>query len=682
MVSRIVSLLKKHRQGLSFGKIAAKLYLSSRERIELKKHLHTLHAGGVVILSQKKYFLRPRAGIIQGELITSQPGFAFVRPDENSGEDVYIPMKSTGGALLGDRVEVFVKEGRRGKPEGRITRILQRKKKVILGLYRERAGQPFVRPLEAHLAEDIPFKNTTGSRLKEGMVISIDRKSLSLDRVLGDLENPGVDTRIVIFSHSLKVAFGLDAEKQAQGIPSRIPSSALLGRTDFRNWMSITIDGENAQDFDDAVSIRKLPGGNVLLGVHIADVSHYVEPGSALEEEALARGTSVYFPGLTLPMFPERLANEICSLRPREDKLTMTVLLEIDQEGNTVSSDFHPSVIRTAERMTYTSVLKILEGNVKESKKHKALVPDLLLMKELALRLREKRNLEGSLDFDLAEPELIYEGEVLHAVVAAERNEAHCLIEEFMVAANEAVAIFLTSENRAFLYRVHPPPSVEALSKLEKILASFDLSLPSPKKVRAKDLQKVLEKAAGSAEEKFLNFQLLRSQKIAFYSADNEGHFGLAKDVYTHFTSPIRRYPDLIVHRVLKNTLEGEAKDLTSLDFLARHCSELQRNAEAAERTLVEWRIFRFLKGKLGDLFDGIVTDVVRAGVAVELNDYFVTGWIPSFDLGQAFLFRKTEKKMIDRRTGKVIGLGYPVCVRLDAVDPLRRRMTLALCDT
>jgi len=591
-------------------------------------------------------------------------------------------MKHTGAALLGDRVEVFVKKGKQGKSEGRITRIVQKQKRAILGLYRERSGQPFVRPLEAHLAEDIPLTKAAVAHLEEGMVVSVRRDDLSLDSVLGNLDDPGVDLRVVIFSHNLKASHDPDAEKEAAEIAVQIPPGALRGRADFRKWASVTIDGENAQDFDDAVSIRRMPGGNFLLGVHIADVSYYVKPDSALDREAAERGTSVYFPGLTLPMFPAKLANEICSLRPREDKLTMSVLLEIDPQGNTVSSEFLPSVIRTVERMNYGSVFKILEGDEGERKKYKSLVPDFLLMSELARRLREKRISEGSLDFDLTEPDLIYEGEILHAIAPAERNEAHRLIEEFMVAANEAVAKFLTSKNRAFLYRVHPAPSIEALSKLAKILDAFGLSLPPPKKVRARDLQKILEEAVGRAEENFLNLQLLRSQRIAFYSADNEGHFGLAKDIYTHFTSPIRRYPDLIVHRALKSALENEAEELNFLERIARQCSELQRKAEAAERTLVEWRIFRFLKGKLGDHFDGIVTAVVRAGVSVELKDYFVVGWIPSSDLGQEFFFRKTEKKMIDRRTGKIIGLGDPVCVRLDAVDPLLRRMTLALCET
>lgn len=680
MVSRIVTLLKTHRHGLSGDRIAAKLQLSSRERPALKKHLQALEGAGVVIQSRKKYFLKDRAGVIRGELVSSQPGFAFVRPDEGSGEDIFVPMKHTGGALLGDRVEVFVREGRRGKTEGRVTRILQKKKKVVLGTFLERAGQPFVRPLEAHLAGDIPFEKSFSLRLKEGTVVAVDRQSLALDGILGHVDEPGVDTQIVILSHDLKAAFDRETEEEAEAIPDQIPQASLKGRTDFRDWKTVTIDGEDARDFDDAVSIRKFRGKCFLLGVHIADVSHYVMPGSALDREALTRGTSVYFPGLTLPMFPEKLANNVCSLRPGEDKVALTVLLEIDEMGKTVNSEFHPSVIRTAERLTYTSVFKILEGDNGERKKHGDLVAELLLMKELAQRLRGKRLKDGSLDFDLAEPELVYEGNILQTVAAGERNDAHRLIEEFMVAANEAVAKFLKSRQHAFLYRVHPSPSVEALSKLGKLLASFGFSLPPAKKIKAKDLQEVLETAAGRPEEKFINFQVLRSQKIAFYSPENEGHFGLAKDVYTHFTSPIRRYPDLLVHRVLKSVLAGGTKDPKTLDSVARHCSERQRNAEAAERSLVEWRIFRFLKDKRGDIFEGIVTDVARAGVAVELKDYFVSGWIPFSDLGKDFFYRKAERTMIDRRAGKSVGIGRPVRVRLDAVDPLLRRMTLALC--
>jgi ribonuclease R len=440
----------------------------------------------------------------------------------------------------------------------------------------------------------------------------------------------------------------------------------------------VTIDGENAQDFDDAVSIMRLPSGNYLLGVHIADVSHYVKPGTTLDGEAYARGTSVYFPDLTLPMLPERLSNDLCSLRPREEKLTFSVLLEIDARGNVAGVEFTPSLVQTAERLTYTSVYNIFEGDTEERKKYAPLVKDLLLMRELASILRKKRVAEGSLDFDILEPELIYQEGVLQRVESFEQNEAHKLIEEFMVAANVAVASFLSRKNIPSLYRIHPRPGKADLEKLREILLHFGLSLPLPDRIESKDLQGVLERARGKPAEKFITFEVLRSLRLAAYSVENEGHYGLAKKDYAHFTSPIRRYPDLLVHRALRKALSGKKGDAIT-EAVALHCSEQERRADQAEKELVEWRIFRFLKGKLGEEFSGTIVDFSKAGPVVELDDYFVQGLIPYSELGNDYYYQKTKSALIGRRRGKRYELGDRVIVILVSVDPFWRRMGLLL---
>lgn len=680
MVSRIISLLKRNKQGLSLTKIAAKMSLSSKERATLKQTLQKLEDRGVILYLRKKYFLRPRANIIRGTLVTSMPGFGFVRPQEDYGEDVFIPAKHSGGALLGDTVEVFVKErGRRGKPEGRIIRVLERKREELFGLYKERAGNPFVQPFESHLDGDIGIKDTSGLQVAEGHVVSVERETLKLIRILGYPQDPGVDTQVVIQKHGLKSSFDSQTQKEADSVPSKIPQDAYLGRVDYRTWTTVTIDGENAKDFDDAVSVRKLEGENILLGVHIADVSHYVEPDTALDMEAQTRGTSVYFPDSTLPMFPENISNVICSLRPRENKLTVSVLLEIDKEGNTVSSEFHPSVICTQERMTYNSVFKILEGDSEKRKKFKRLVPDLLLMQELAQRLRKRRLRQGSLDFDLAEPELIYEEGNLLSILPLARNEAHRLIEEFMVAANVAVAEFLRKKGIPQIFRIHPSPSLESLTRLREMLDFLGITLPLANKIKSKDLQRAIDLAAGKPEEKFLNLQVLKSQSLAIYSEQNVGHYGLAKRDYSHFTSPIRRYPDLVVHRILKQALQGEKGKHMDLESIAEHCSETERNADEAERALIEWRILRFLKDKLGDELDGIIVNVSKAGIFVELDNYFVDGLLPFADLGAEYFVRKREKLVIGRKTGKTYSLGQRIKVVLAAVDPILRRITLSL---
>ncbi|MBN2408232.1 MAG: VacB/RNase II family 3'-5' exoribonuclease, partial [Candidatus Aminicenantes bacterium] len=451
------------------------------------------------------------------------------------------------------------------------------------------------------------------------------------------------------------------------------------GRVDYRNWTTVTIDGETAQDFDDAVSIRKLPSGRYLLGVHIADVSHYVRPGSALERDARLRATSVYFPGLTLPMLPEELSNDLCSLRPRKMRLTVTALLEIDEKGRLIKTGFHPSIIKTAERMTYTSVFKIFQGDGEERRRYRTLVPDFLLMRELASILRARREEQGSLNFDLLEPELVYQEGRLQSVAAFESNEAHHLIEEFMVAANEAVAGYLDRAGRPSLYRVHPPPGRSDLEELRDFLDHFGWDIPGPDKITSKDLQRILKQVEGKPGEKVIQQHVLRALRLAVYADGNTGHYGLAKEDYTHFTSPIRRYPDLVVHRALKAELRGEKEKLTGLAELALHCSEKERKADEAEKDLVGWRIFRFLKGKLGEEFAGIIVDINKAGVVVELEDFFVNGLIPFPDLGGDYYHRTSTHLLVGRRSGRRFTIGQRVTVILAAVDPQLRRMTLVL---
>jgi len=641
MISRIISLLKKNRQGMSYLKIASKLHISPKEKQVLTKNLQKLQDQGVILLHQKKYFFHPRSDIVRGTFVTSQRGFGFVRSEEGLRDDIYIHAKNIGKAQLGDVVEVGVKEfGRKGKPEGRIIRILEKKKNQILGFYKERYQQPFFQSLDSPQVEDIPLQGTSGFRLLEGTIVAVERDTNILQEVLGLPDESGVDTQVVMRSFNLKSSFSDRAEGETAEICNKIPEDEILDRIDYRNWRTVTIDGEKAQDFDDAVSVRKLPNGNMQLGVHIADVSYYVRPGSALDEEAYARGTSVYFPDLTLPMFPEKISNEVCSLRPREDKLTMSVLLTIDKNGQVISSEFCPSVIHTEERLTYDSVFKIYSGDKEEIEKYAPLVPDLLLMLELAERIRKKRVQEGSLDFDLAvEPELVYKEGILHSVLFFARNQAHRVIEEFMIAANEAVARFLVEKDVELIFRIHPPPPMDAITQLREILGFFQISLPRDKRIRSKDIQRVLEQSAGRAGEKFLSIQVLKSLSRAVYSTKNEGHYGLAKTIYTHFTSPIRRYPDLLVHRLLKGALKKKALRLPALDSAALHCSELERNAEEAEKDLVKWRIFRFLKGKLGDELGGIVVHVSRAGLFIELEDYLVSGLVPFQDLDGGYVF-------------------------------------------
>jgi ribonuclease R len=673
---KILSLLKKHREGLPFDKIVDDLDVKRRDRGKLLEDIRKLEAEGRVRYLRGRFLLAEKTGLIRGRFVTARPGFGFVTP-EGGGEDIFIPARHAQGALPGDEVTVVVNErGKFGKPEGKIERINKKERTALLGVYRERGGAPFLQPFDSLSQDDIPLKSRGKLKPVPGMIVEADRGALAVSRVFGMPEDPGVDAQVVIRRYGLRSLFPEDCLREAAAIPPEVPAATLEGRRDFRDWTSVTIDGEKAQDFDDAVSIRRQSAGGWLLGVHIADVSQYVKPGSPLDREAFERGTSVYFPDLTLPMLPEKLSNDLCSLRPQVPRLTVSVLMDIADDGRVRKAEFAPSIIRTAHRMTYTSVFKILEGDAEETKCCADVVPDLLLMQDLARALRERRRAEGSLDFDLAEPELVYEKGKLLAVAAAERNEAHRLIEEFMVAANVAVASAFSEKKMPAIYRVHPPPEIRDLEKLRDLILHFGLTLPEPAKVRSKDLQRVLDKAKGLPGEKFVGRQVLRAMKLAVYSAGNVGHYGLAKTDYTHFTSPIRRYPDLVVHRLLKGLLCRDEPSRLPLDAIAGKASERERNAAEAEQALVEWRIFRLIKDRLGDEFSGMVVDVIKAGLIIELDEYFVSGLLPFASLSGDYEPKPAARRLRPRRRRKTFDLGDEVRVILVSCDPALRRMS------
>ncbi len=677
MEKKILELFSRGKRKWNLGTMARELGLRSYEMKTLRRTLKKLKKQGFIERHRGVYKLAQAPPLLRGEYLSTTLGFGFVRP-EDGGPDIFIPPGANAGAINGDLVEIEVRETKNGRLEGRVRRIVEAKP-TIIGYYQLRFGHALLVPLEDPSHGEIPIEKGEAKGIEEGMIIEIDRRTGRIINFFGPPDDPLVDTKVVIKRFGLRTEYSPEALKEALALPSKINQRVRAGRKDFRRWPTITIDGEDAQDFDDAVSIKKLTNGHYLLGVHIADVSHYVPPGSALDEEAKKRGTSVYFPDLTLHMFPERLATDLCSLRPKLTRLTFSVLLEINKKGEVVKREFYPSVIKTIERMTYTSVYKIFQGDKEESQRYAHLIDDLFMMRELAQILREKREASGSLNFDLLEPELIYKEGKLAEVAAFEQNEAHHLIEEFMVAANEAVATFFSEQGLPSIYRVHPPPAVEDLEELRQKVLTLGLYLPRGNQVKPRDLQQLLRSVAGRPEEKYINTQVLRALRIALYSDENIGHYGLAKSNYTHFTSPIRRYPDLVVHRLLKDALAGKKGSEEDLAELAWHCSNCERQAEAAERELIEWRIFRFLKTKLGEEVKGIVVDVNRAGLIVELEDYFVQGLLSFYDLKGDRDWRRSGDGLIGKRTGRRLRLGDRIEVILANVDPILRRINLVL---
>jgi len=678
MLRKVFSLIAKNRGGVTLHGLAKMLRLPRKDLSALEENLKELENRGAVLRLKNRYIVRQRSSIVAGKVVSVHRGFGFVRPEDDLMDDVFVPSRHFGEARLGDFVEVLIKKKKgQNRYEGRVIRVLARERKDVIGVYRERRARGAVLAWDSPAFEEIPLKKTAG--LMDGMIVKLDRGTLEVNEILGLPDEPGVDIRTIIERFDLPFRFSAGSLAEAEEIPETLRDEDWRDRADYRHWKTVTIDGPDAQDFDDAVGIELQENGNFLLGVHIADVAHYVKPGSALDLEAFERGTSVYFPGLTLPMLPEKLSNNVCSLIPKEDKLAVSVLLEIDRQGKAVRTRFQPSIIRTAERLTYEAVCGLFDGDERLKKKYASLIPDMILMRDLARILSTKRNSEGSLDFDFAEPKLVYEGPSLLNVVPARRNEAHQIIEEFMIAANEAVASFLSQQGEALIYRIHPPPAKEDLIKLREVLAPLSISLPPGGKLKARDLQAAMLQAQGRQEERFIALQILKSLRLAAYSTENRGHYGLAKEVYTHFTSPIRRYPDLAVHRILKTLLAARKTATGELSSIARHCSERERKADDAERELTEWRIFRMLRTRLGDEFRGIVTDVSGAGLNVELVDLFVEGILPFEDLAGDYHFHRFKKVLVGRATGHILSPGMPLKVVLASVDPFLKRMIFSL---
>ena len=731
----------------TYKQLVRELSLHGENRDELEEALDRLCDKGHLVELRSGHFIAvgDNPEYLAGRLSIHRDGFGFLVPDHAVAGiqgDIFLPPPEAAKGMHGDRALVHVTRlGGEGRAEGEIIRILRRAHITVVGEFRIKKRGNYVIPSDERVQQwiqipegmEIPPPQAAVDRVGpaprevksveelDGMIVNVDILEFPADgdqgvgrvvEILGFPDDFGVDVEVMIRKHHLPHHFPPEAIDEARAISHEIPASEYARRRDFRSFDIVTIDGETARDFDDAVWVERLPHGNYALQVHIADVSHYVTPGSAIDKEALFRGTSVYFPDRAVPMLPIELSTDICSLRPQEDRLVLSALLEIDHNGETVSQEFCRGVIRSTERMTYTNVFRVLEGDPAMRERYSKLVDRFELMRELALLLNRRRVKRGSIDFDMPESniELDTAGQMT-GVSRSDRNIAHRLIEEFMLAANEAVASHLEAALIPSIYRIHENPDAKRVMEFEEIAAHFGYSLgvgaiPVKKfavtdkrrdgrKVRkdivmaredfiisSRNYQKLIAKIAGKPEERILSYLMLRSLKQARYSNRNEGHFALAAPAYTHFTSPIRRYPDLIVHRILAHYLD--TKEPLLEDHLLRQLGEdtsfTERRAADAERELVEWKKVKFMQDRVGDEFDALIISTTKYGFFVELADLFVEGLVPIETLpGDRFRYHENGRKIIGERNRKAYSIGDSVHVRLDRADTVERKLNFAI---
>lgn len=681
-----------------------------------------------------------------GTLRVHRDGYGFVvseKPVPGVQGDIFVGHEEAAKAMHGDRVMVRLGHiDRDGRVSGEIQRVMRRAHATVVGEFLVKRGGNFVKPHDERLQQwilipdgmEIPPVTLSEDRVGvkpvevknaeelDGQIVNVEILEFPeggegavgrVVEVLGHPDDFGVDVEVIIRKHHLPHRFPPEVIAQAKAIPSSIPADEIARRRDFRAFDIVTIDGETARDFDDAVWVDRLPNGHWQLQVHIADVSHYVLPGSPIDVEAAMRGTSVYFPDRAVPMLPLELSTDICSLRPNEDRLVLSALIEFDARGEVLTQEFCSGVIHSRERMTYTNVHALLEGDdAALRERYATLLPRFVLMKELALVLNKKRVQRGSIDFDLPEPLIEFDefGEMT-GVTRSPRNIAHRLIEEFMLAANEAVASHLTAQSVPLPYRIHEVPDAKKVAEFEEIASRFGLSLtkggvpmkrfPMTQKTRdgrklrrdthladsnfqigSRAYQQLVAKIEGQPEERILSYLMLRSLKQARYSPYNVGHFALAAPMYAHFTSPIRRYPDLVLHRALRAHLDEKraAYSVGELEAITDDSSFTERRAAEAERELVEWKKAKFMTEHVGDEFAGLITSTQRFGFFVELETLFVEGLVSLETMrGDRWLYQENTRKIVGERTRRTFSIGDKVRVRLDRVDAAEGRLSFSL---
>lgn len=686
---------------MKLKELAILLQVPKEQRSELKAVMDALEAEGKVHVSQKGKYLKGAGRTLCGVYQAHPRGFGFVTI-EGETDDIFIPEKETNGALHGDTVEILLTASPEGKrKEGKIVKITERGTAKIVGLYQVAKGKHygFVIPDNQRFLQDIFVPEERAKGAVDGHKVVVELTSYGSDNakpegkiveILGHVNDPGVDIMSIVKSYDLPVEFPEKVMNQAERVPEEVSEADMAGRKDLREWVMVTIDGEDAKDLDDAVSLTRTEDGkNWILGVHIADVANYVQERSALDREALHRGTSVYLADRVIPMLPHRLSNGICSLNAGVDRLAMSCIMTVDAKGDVIDHEICESVIRVNERMSYTSVKKILEDHdEEETTRYIDLVPMFEEMEQLAGILRNRRHQRGSIDFDFPESKIMLDEEGHPMEIRSyDRNVATKIIEDFMLLANETVAEEYYWREIPFVYRVHETPDEDKIKKLAILINNFGYSLHISDEVRPGQIQKLLAKIQGTPQETMISRLALRSMKQARYTPENDGHFGLAARYYTHFTSPIRRYPDLQIHRIIKDDLRGRMNEKkmehyqTILPEVTRQASETERRAEEAERETIRLKKAEYMEAHIGEVFEGVISGITNWGIYVELSNT-IEGLVHVANMyDDHYDYYEDRYEMVGEHTGKTYKLGETVYVRVIDADCLTRTIDFEMAD-
>ncbi|ADG23350.1 TPA: ribonuclease R [Legionella pneumophila subsp. pneumophila] len=688
----IMEILDEYGRPMSRSKLFDKLDLSSESQQEsLGFRLKAMLRDGQIMQDRRgRFCLLQKINLLRGTVQGHPDGFGFFIPDDGS-EDMVLSAKEMRAVMHGDMVLAYQSGlDRRGRPEAKIHEVLEHANTTVVGRFFTDHGVNFVIPDSKRLTQDISIPQEFIGEAKNGQIVLVEliaypnKRSQAIGRVihiLGEHMAPGMEIQVAIHAHGIPFEWPDDVLAEVGKIPQQISEEQLKGRTDLRNLPFVTIDGEDAKDFDDAVYCYKKPKGGFQLYVAIADVSHYVAKDSALDQEAARRGNSVYFPGKVVPMLPEALSNGVCSLNPHVDRLCMVAELSITQEGKISRSRFYRAVIHSHARLTYTSVGAWLEQG-KADEKHQALWPMLESLYDLYHVLLDTRRLRGAMDFETTETRIEFdENKKIKCIVPVIRNDAHKLIEECMLAANVATARFLEKAEIPTLYRVHAAPEEDKITALRQFLGELGLSLGGGRKPGPKDFQRTMNMIGDRPEKHLIETVMLRSLKQAQYVESNEGHFGLAYSAYTHFTSPIRRFPDLLIHRAIGHLLDNHPVyefeySHEDMNRLGKHSSMTERRADEATREVITWLKCEYMQDKLGQVFKGRISAVTSFGIFVELDEIYVEGLVHVTSLkNDYYTFDSAKHRLIGARGGQVYRLGDKMTVLVARVDLNERKI-------